>query len=111
MSDLKYGRLFTERDVQYIVNMMRLEGAPDHACDALKDMEATGKVHFTFPSDEPLFLLRGQDTAAPAAIMAYAGWARSIGAADGHLQAARRACNAMERWQHANPERVKVPDR
>lgn len=110
MSDSKYGRLFTEKDVQYIVNMMRLEGAPNHVCDALPQMEATGKVQFTFPADEPLFLLRGQDKAAPAAVRCYRDHARTAGAGSSLRIGVASAAEAMRKWQRSHPERVKVPD-
>jgi hypothetical protein len=60
------------------------------------------------PVDEPVFLLRGQDVAAPRAIRAWMTYARHGGASDNILDAAERQIHEMERWQREH--HCKVPD-
>lgn len=115
----KYGRLFTEDDVKRMLNMAVLEGAPSPA-EQIAGFDAQGLL--TFPADEPLFLLRGQDKAAPEAISAaervplgyegpidYAERAVEAGALPPHIIAVERAARMMRDWQREHPERVKVP--
>lgn len=75
----------------------------------------------TIPEDEPLFLLRGQDKLAPAAIFAYADELECTASDDGVApdEALRRrelaneaeaAALAIERWQLEHPDRTKMPD-
>lgn len=60
------------------------------------------------PHDEPVFLIRGQDKAGPAAVRAWAAEARSRGARKDILSAALSQANRMEDWQkHIGG---KVPD-
>jgi hypothetical protein len=57
------------------------------------------------PEDEPVFLLRGQDRAAAAAVRYWAETAGAFGASPEILQAARDQAGRMERWRTH-----KVPD-
>lgn len=123
----KYGRLFTEQDVLSIVDEVSMMGllregsidVHDILALAIKRAEAD-KGPMRFPADEPLFVLRGQNTAALAGIRGYAG-----GLAESFLEVALRgdatalrdhingvqdARERFEVWQAANPDRVKVPD-
>ena len=59
--------------------------------------------------DEPVFLLRAQDRAAPLAVRAYANLADSFGAHD-IAAAARIHADRMLEWQDAHQQSVKVPD-
>ena len=60
------------------------------------------------PADEPVFLLRGCDLAAPAAIRAWVAEAGALGADPDMLQAALGHADAMEQWQIVAGS--KVPD-
>ena len=60
------------------------------------------------PENEPVFLLRGQDACAPAAVRAWARAAQSIGAEKNIIQAALDQAEAMEEYMTNNG--VKVPD-
>jgi hypothetical protein len=60
------------------------------------------------PSDEPVFLIRGQDRAAPGAIEAWANLAEAYGAAPDILAAARGHAAMMREYQSACAN--KVPD-
>jgi hypothetical protein len=63
------------------------------------------------PPDEPVFLIRGCDVAAPQAILAYAELAAEHGASDFHVESARAWASEVDAWQRAHQDRVKVPDR
>lgn len=115
----KYGRLFTEADIRLLAARW-LGGrpmGPDIMVETLDDLERAGRL--TFPADEPLFLLRGQDRAASFAIAStqpestgidYAQAALNVGATHRHLDEVWKAAARMREWQAANPDRVKVPD-
>ncbi len=102
-NDSKYGRLYPERAVASIRNRVvnerdallkggNLAGASLWT-DVLDLLESEG-----FPPDEPLFLLRGQDELAPAAVAFYFDhWlAAGLPMELGHKE---RFIEAMERWQ------------
>jgi hypothetical protein len=57
------------------------------------------------PGDEPVFLLRGQDFAAPATVRYWADIAASHGAAPEMVAAAREQANRMYVW-----DKKKTPD-
>ena len=60
------------------------------------------------PDEEPVFLLRGQDLAAPRALRAYAIHASSIGASDDLVAATLAQARRMEEWQRLRAR--KTPD-
>lgn len=63
------------------------------------------------PDDEPVFLLRGQDIAAPEAIEAWVREARTQGADEAILDAATAQAEEMRAWQGQGLQgRWKVPD-
>lgn len=62
------------------------------------------------PADEPIFVLRSQDVAAPATLLAYKEEVRRHGAAPHHLLLTDRTLGEVTSYQFANPGRVKVPD-
>ena len=64
--------------------------------------------HGKIPADEPVFVLRGRDLLAVAAIRFYActTWARHLSIANKVLGVA----DEIEAWQQAHPERCKLPD-
>jgi hypothetical protein len=59
------------------------------------------------PDDEPVFLLRGQDICAPAAVEAWADLAETLRAAPEIVRAARMQAKRMRKWQEGY---FKVPD-
>lgn len=62
------------------------------------------------PEDEPVFLLRGQDRAAPAAIEAWIQEAQAQGAEQDILQKAQDQITRMIAWQDEQPGVSKTPD-
>jgi hypothetical protein len=63
------------------------------------------------PAEEPVFLIRGQDIAAPVAIRAWAAEAEVHGAEPNIIEAALSQADAIERWQGTDgADRWKVPD-
>lgn len=60
------------------------------------------------PEDEPVFLIRGQDVAAPNAVRAWAREATRCGADRAIVEAAEEQADAMEEWQ--NQHGFRVPD-
>lgn len=60
------------------------------------------------PEDEPVFLLRGQDIAAPAAVEAWAAAAQQHGADHALITAALKQAAAMRLWQFQTKR--KLPD-
>lgn len=51
------------------------------------------------PDEEPVFLLRGQDLAAPGILRAYAVEASRVGASDELVMATLNQAREMEAWQ------------
>ena len=62
------------------------------------------------PADEPVFLLRGQDKAAPHAVRAWADQAHAAGASANIVADARRQADAMEGWHAKMAKGAKTPD-
>lgn len=60
------------------------------------------------PEDEPVFLLRAQDVAAPAVVEYWCHLARRHGAESNILEAARSQVDAMLDWQREHG--MQVPD-
>lgn len=60
------------------------------------------------PEHEPVFLLRGKDVAAPAAIEAWIATARRYGAEENILKAAQDQADKMRVWQIEHDS--KIPD-
>lgn len=59
---------------------------------------------------EAVFLFRGTDAAAPAAVRDYAMRCRVSGCSDAHVNGVLAAADRMAEWQAANPTLVKLPD-
>jgi len=70
--------------------------------DRIQDPE--GKI----PANEPVFLLRGQDKAAPKTVVFWAILAAMLGADGDITRAAFAQAEAMEQWQELHP--AKIPD-
>lgn len=60
-------------------------------------------------ADEPLFVLKASDPAAAETVRFWARKARELGHRESKVAGAFRDADDIERWQAANPERVKVP--
>lgn len=118
MADRKYGRLFTMTDVQQLVNVARLDGAPQDVKDLIADWDSNqGLVPFTFPENEPQMVLRAKDVAATPTICAdgeisrdYYGNAQAAGASIDHLVRVTQTSYDFREWQRQRPESVKIPD-
>lgn len=107
MSDRKYKRLFTESDVR---EMLREYLDANEDIDDVLTARSNGSP-WTFPPDEPLFLLRGQDALAPHIVREYALLANDPSTVnEDHRKGAFMAADEMSEWQAQNPARVKVPD-
>lgn len=113
MSDTKYGRIFSEEDVKSIV-----EYALEHGFETEEETETfLSDYEGKSPSDEPVFVLRGQDNFAVATLERYVELCRSgnpgipqvISSAE-HQNEAIRALEGFREFQRDNAERVKVPD-
>lgn len=57
--------------------------------------DPAGKI----PADEPVFLLRGQDRAAPAVLECWATIAADLGASTEIVNRARKQAELMRQWQ------------
>lgn len=116
MSESKYGRLFTERDVERIIAEALIRQHTQEKVRLAGMLEHLRPEELTFPADEPLFLLRGQDRLAADAVSRYVQgclfYLDRVGppVTVEHVGSASEAYQAMVRWQAANPDRVKVPD-
>ena len=60
------------------------------------------------PYDEPVFLLRAQDKAAPGAVDAWAAIAEQVGADAEIIAKARQHAKDMRGWQRTNT--IQIPD-
>jgi len=107
MSDNKYGRIFTQADVEKIVEFVQASPPrPLHTTIAL--MEANGE-RFKFPEDEPVFVLRGRDKRARATVRYYADH-QSAQAPFNHMNAVEGAYRSFDLFANDNPELIKEPD-
>lgn len=75
---------------------------------ARKDYDRIQDPANLIPEDEPVFLLRGQDYAAPATVEFWAKRAGDLGAKGGITRAAMRQARRMREWQNKNSG--KIPD-
>lgn len=66
---------------------------------ARKDYDRIQDPAGKIPENEPVFLIRGQDLAAPAALRAYAMEAHRCGAEQNIIEATLRQAREMEKWQ------------
>jgi hypothetical protein len=70
-----------------------------------------GKVDIPgIPDDEPVFIIRGKDEAAPEAVHAYGDEATNIGASDEFVESVHKRAHEIHQWQLANGDLVKIPD-
>lgn len=95
----KYGRLYPERAVARVREVLRRLVNGETVMMADFDVALTELDEHGFPPDEPLFLLRGQDELAADTVADYFNrlcGAGLISADDDH---AREHIDAMKRWQ------------
>lgn len=118
--DPKYGRLFTERDVGVL-----LAAAYEHGVGVGLDVatgasgapplttamfEETSEQRLTFPADEPLFLLRGQDAASEGAIAHYIYECDDLDARPSYIKRVENDLAEWISWQRQHSQLVKVPE-
>jgi hypothetical protein len=111
MADNKYGRVFTEGDVEKILEWVEenTNSASNIDFDGiLTGMDEDG-VRFKFEPDEPIFILRGHDRRAIAAIRHYQDH-QSPRAPQNHVDAIASAVAAFDRYREENPGKLKEPD-
>lgn len=101
MADKKYGRLFTETEVRSLINTALYTGK---RFDDLAD-----SIPYTFPPDEPTFVLRAQDALAIPTISDYARHCLDGGASPQHIERIMEAYNEFLEWR-AEERKQKVPD-
>jgi hypothetical protein len=105
----KYGRLFTEDDVERILTAaVGVMGHP--LIHGFREVIDKAKAESTFPADEPLFLLRGNDEVASTAVGAYLRECVLQGCDLAHTTAIERAYDAMMDFAARHPDRMKRPD-
>jgi len=75
---------------------------------ARKDYDRIQDPEHKIPEDEPVFLLRAQDTVAPQVVEIWALAAQKAGADDGIVQHAYEHAQLMRKWQEEHG--CKVPD-
>lgn len=60
--------------------------------------------------DEPIFVLRGNDSLAPAIIASWVWEALEAGVSHEKVAEVEHLIDVMEAYQKAHPDRVKIPD-
>jgi hypothetical protein len=105
MADNKYGRVFTGSDVEKILEYVDAEDS----FDAILGEMDKDDVRFKFEPDEPIFILRGHDRRAIAAIRHYQDH-QSPSAPQNHVDAIASAVAAFDRYREENPGKLKEPD-
>jgi hypothetical protein len=128
MADCEYGRVFTEADVKLLMAFAYLEGrdgksygqdaegnAIDRGAHLLAEWQRMAddpqgpfdlKRMLTFPADEPVFVLRGQDLAAADGLVEYKATCEALGTSDRYLNSVEAAIQAFLRF----PGPTKVPE-
>lgn len=107
MADNKYGRLFTQEDVEKIVELMDPSGFDaGSARVAIEELGSEAK----FPVDEPLFVLRAQDRYAGPAIGHYLEMCKVADLSEPHVNAVNAAWQDFQEFFDSNPDKVKDPD-
>lgn len=85
---------------------------PDGCATCARAVELVAQVDRTYPAEEdpmPVFVIKGKDSLAPAAVMAYADLCVSAGLEDqaGEVES---AFLEITEWQRLHPDAVKTPD-
>jgi hypothetical protein len=108
MTDNKYGRLFTRDDVEKIVNLVRKF---DEESGSRVDLDLVISDNaFTFPADEPLFVIRAKDQLGLAQVRNYGTLCRARGCKAAHLDGIDRAERDFEAFRREHSDRMKKPD-
>ena len=114
MADSKYGRVFTESDLEKILewlehNGIGYDGSVMNADSILKAMDEEG-IRFKFADDtEPLFILRGRDKRALGTVRHYRD-NQARNAPSNNLDACDKAVRLFEDYRNMSPEKMKEPD-
>lgn len=114
--DLKYGRIFTQSDVEKILEVINRDDAPDHWWEdgelkldvALKDMDDM-EYRFKWEADEPVFVLRARDATAEGAVRWYRD-RQPRSAPANFLDGIDKAVTAFHQYRTDNPQLMKNPD-
>jgi hypothetical protein len=110
VADNKYGRIFTQGDVEKILERYDPEFAHGDIefADLLDDMDKEG-VRFKFPADEPLFILRARDRRAFGAIRHYQDH-QTRNAPSNHQDAIEKAIRDFSNFRESNSNLMREPD-
>jgi hypothetical protein len=113
MADNKYGRVFTQGDVEKILDFLYdeeyLRTDDDLGVDdILRDMDAK-EVRFKFEPDEPIFVLRGHDKRAAGAIKHYLDH-QGPRAPENHVNGIMAAFRSFNVYREENPGKMREPD-
>lgn len=104
MPDSKYGRVFIENDVIAILEAAGNEDGEDTLNKVVED------VRLKFNDEtEPLFVLRGRDKRALAAVRYYRD-NQSSSAPQNHLDGCDKAVRQFEEFRSMSPEQMREPD-
>lgn len=109
MPDEKFGCLFTETDVEELINIATGAATSGEVLNLKDCLNNVGRP-MTFPADEPLFVLRGKDAAAYVGIGAYIDEAERIGASPEFLRRLAHSGGQFLAWQMLHKDRTKTPD-
>lgn len=111
MTDTKYGRIFTEKDLKLIVEIA-IENdvsSEEELNDLIQFMDENGDVKF--PPDEPIFVLRAKDRLALAPVRIYLEKCEAAaGVPDLHIQGVEASLADFDRFRQENPDRLNTPD-
>lgn len=111
MADLKYGRVFTQADVQKIIDFMSDENddnkTPD-VSDVVNDMDKRS-IRFKWDKDEPIMVLRARDDTALATVRYYRDHTRPD-APDNHLDGVQKVFTAFMNFSVDHSDQLKHPD-
>src|SRR4051794_2765405 len=110
VSDNKYGRIFTEGDVEKILERYDPEFAhgDTELVDLLDAMDKEG-VRFKFSADEPTFTFRARDKRAAGAIKHYLDH-QAPNAPTNHIEGIMRAFRSFNTYREQNPGQMREPD-
>lgn|SRR3954469_17559086 len=107
MNSNKYGRIFTQADVEKIVE--KVQSSPHRPLHTtLAMIEASGES-LTFPDNEPVFVLRARDKRARGAVRFYADHQTAL-SPPSHINAVEEALKQFNVYANNNPELMREPD-
>lgn len=66
--------------------------------------------HGDIPDDEPVIVFRGRDRLVPAMLEHYMDLCERAGSPARHVRLVHGSAEQIEKWQEANPDRVRTPD-